>query len=117
LNLTQAISLREEMRIYQLRIYHLRTGSATETYGKIWADQVESLRKYGVETHGIFTSPSKHNAIIALVSYSEAIAPHIAAILDAVCSVCQTDISDFDVRQIIRGDDLLLQPLPASRLH
>ena len=37
------------MRIYRRRIYHLRTGSVTEAHGKIWADQVQSLRKHGIE--------------------------------------------------------------------
>jgi hypothetical protein len=117
LNLAQAILLGEEMRIYQLRIYHLRTGSATEAYGKILAKQIENLREYGIETHGLFTSPSKHNAIIALVSYSEAMTPHIAAMLDAICSVCKSDMTGFDAAQIIRGDDLLLQPLSGAPLH
>jgi hypothetical protein len=117
LNLAQAIPFREEMRIYQLRIHHLRTGSATEAYGKIWAEQIESLREYGIETHGLFTSPSKHNAIIALVSYSEAIAPRVAAMLDAICSVCKSDMTGFDAAQIIRVDELLLQSLPGAPLH
>jgi hypothetical protein len=105
------------MRLYQLRIYHLRTGSATEAYGKIWTEHVNSLREYGIETHGLFTSPSKHNAIIALVSFSETTAPHTTAILDDICSVPTTRLSCFDQWQIIRGDDLLLRPLPASPLQ
>ncbi len=105
------------MRIYQLRIYHLRTGSATKAYGKIWTEHVKSLLEYGIETHGLFTSPSKHNAIIALVSFPDTAAPHTTAILDDICSVPTTELSGFDPWQIIRGDDLLLRPLPASPLQ
>jgi hypothetical protein len=44
------------MRTYQLLTYHLRTPEATKDYAMVLVDHIESLRHYGIETHGIFTS-------------------------------------------------------------
>jgi hypothetical protein len=105
------------MRIYELRTYHLRTKVATEAFARIWGDHVHSLGKYGIEVHGVFTSPSKHNAVIALISYSGAIDQQKTANQFIAASEFRADMAGFNEGQIIRRDDLVLSPLPASPLQ
>src|ERR1035441_349899 len=105
------------MIIYELRTYHLRTRTATEAFGRVWVDHVESLRKYGIEIHGVFTSPSKHNAVIALVSYVEAIDQQKTENQFVRATEFRADMAGFDEGQIIRRDDLLLHPLQVPTLQ
>ncbi|WP_158822516.1 NIPSNAP family protein [Granulicella sp. S156] len=105
------------MRTYQLLTYHLRTPKAAKAYGQILADHMEGLRFYGIETHGVYASPSQHNALIALVSYSSEVTPEITVTeyLDGAKLWAQR--AGFDLNQIIRADVMLLNPFSLSLVH
>jgi hypothetical protein len=104
----------QTMRTYQLLTYHLRTPEATKAYGTALANHIGSLRHYGIESHGIFSSPSRHNTVMILVSYLSRPEPGFTA-KEYFSSVnFRNDIGPFDFDQIIRGDDILLNPFSVS---
>lgn len=102
------------MRTYQLLTYHLVTARAMSDYGAIMAKHIESLRTYGIETLGIFTSPSRHNQVLALVSYAKGTDPTLSAKQYFTSPDFRVDSADFDWRQVIRREDIMLNPLYAS---
>jgi len=102
------------MRTYQLLTYHLRTIEATRNYGAIMAEHIESLRIYGITTHGIFTSPSRYNSVLALVSYPEGTDPTQTANNYFSSADFRTDFASFDWSQFIRKENILLDPLYAA---
>lgn len=58
--------------MYQLRIYTLASKEAAEIYSTFhWKKHVESLKKYGIVTHHVFTdaTDSDKPRVYALVSY------------------------------------------------
>lgn len=102
------------MRTYQLLTYHLRTPEATKAYGTALVNHIESLRQYGIESHGIFTSPSRHNSVMILVSYLCRPEPGFTAKEYFSSLDFRKAIGPFDFDQIIRGDDILLNPVSLS---
>jgi len=99
------------MRTYQLITCHLLTAEATKNYGGIIAKHIESRRVYGIETHGVFTSPSRHNQVLALVSFPEGTDPASASSKYLSSANFHTDFADFDWCQVIRKEGILLNPL------
>jgi hypothetical protein len=80
-----------------------------------WFEYIEYLSGWGIETHGVFRSQSRPNAIIALMSYEVDSEP--LALSDGASMEFLIGLAGVDIKQIIRSDDLLLQPLPSSRLQ
>jgi len=102
------------MRTYQLLTYHLRTPDATRAYAQILVDHIRGHRLSGVATQAIFTSPSRHNAVIALVCHSGDTALE-ASTAEYVANVkLRAERVGFDFSQIIRADNILLDPFTSD---
>jgi hypothetical protein len=102
------------MRTYQLLTYHLITAEATKNYAGLMAKHIENLRTHGIETHGVFTSPSRYNQVLALVSYIEGTDQALSASGYLSSPDFRTDFTGFDWRQLIRKEDIVLNPLYAA---
>ena len=104
------------MRKFELRTYHLRTDEAAVTYLPHWKLHIKSLKRFGVETHAFFSSPSAPRDVVALISFAENVNPEIVTQEYMQSDDFKHDMTGFDVSQIECVDTLLLFPGEGSPL-
>ena len=104
--------------MYQLRIYTLRTVEALEQYATVhWARHIPSLRSFGVTTHGIWTQhDTGAHRLLALISYPDGADPTEVTTAYMASPGFAADMVGFDVGDIVRVENLLLNPSEASPL-
>lgn len=103
------------MKTYQLRTYHFRSSESLRMIAERWHEYVGHLQASGVQTHGLFRSHSRPNAIIVLLSYEDTTAPETLTPEASIAFLAA--LAGVDSKQIIRADDLPLEPLPLSPLQ
>lgn len=104
------------MRAYELRTYTLSSAHAAETYKAIWIKHIESLKAFGVTTHGVFTVPDAPNRIVALVAYPEGADPAEAGGRYMASDLFKADMAGFDPSGFVSVETTLLTPVPFSPL-
>lgn len=104
--------------MYQLRVYTLRTAEAFEDYATVrWPRHIDSLRAFGVTTHGIWTDhDADAHRLIALISYPEGADPIEVTTAYMASPELAADMDGFDVSNITNVEDILLGPTAASPL-
>jgi hypothetical protein len=104
--------------MYQFRTYTLRTAEALEDYATAhWPRHIDSLRAFGVTTHGIWTDhDTDAHRLVALISYRDGADP--AAVTSAYMASpgFKADMEGFDVSNITNVEERLLDPTAASPL-
>jgi hypothetical protein len=98
------------MPIYQLRTYHLASPGAMADYLPRWQPHIESLRAFGVETHGFFSVPTDPCAVIALVSYADGTDPDAIIRAYMASDAFKADMAGFDMSQMRQVETLMLRP-------
>ena len=104
------------MRKFELRTYRLRTEKAAAIYLPHWKLHIESLKRFGVETHAFFSVPSEPRNVVALISFSEQVDPETVTQNYMKSDAFKADMAGFDIAQIEGVDTLLLTPGNGSPL-
>lgn len=104
------------MTSYELRTYTLASAQAAELYKAIWIKHIESLKAFGVTTHGVFTIPDAPNKIVALVAYPEGVDPAEATRRYMGSDLFKADMAGFDFSNFVSAEPTRLIPAPFSPL-
>ncbi len=105
------------MNIFELRTYTLKTAEAAETYRAIWIRHIESLKAFGIVTHGVFTVPDAPTQVIALVAYPDGTDPEQTGALYMASDLFKADMTGFDVQNFLSVETKLLAPESFSPLR
>ncbi|WP_370677719.1 NIPSNAP family protein [Pleomorphomonas sp. PLEO] len=104
------------MKTFQLRIYTLKSAQAAEAYRAIWIKHIESLKAFGITTHGVFTVPDAPTKVIALVNYPQGSDPAIESDRYMTSDLFKADMVGFDFSNFVSVETTLLAPEPCSPL-
>ena len=104
--------------MYQFRIYTLRTAEALQIYATThWPRHISSLQAFDVTVHGIWTD---HDAgthrLMALISYPPGADPVAVTTAYMASAEFAEDMEGFDVSNIVKVEELLLDPIALSPL-
>jgi hypothetical protein len=84
------------MTTYEMRIYTLKSAEAATAYRDIWIKHIESLKTFGIVTHGVFTVASDPAKVVALVGYPEGVDPKAASDRYMASDLFKADMAGFD---------------------
>ena len=97
-----------DKKLYQLRTYYLADLKSAETYYKIhWKRHLISLPKFGINVEKVFYSKEEPK-VIALVYYDEGINAKEANEKYMKSQELRDDMEGFDMKKIIKVDELFL---------
>ncbi|MBS1166634.1 MAG: family containing protein [Proteobacteria bacterium] len=105
------------MTIYELRTYTLKSAKAAETYRAIWIKHIESLKAFGITTHGVFSVPSDPTKVVALVAYPEESDPVQVGGHYMASDLFKADMAGFDFSTFASVETTLLAPETFSPLQ
>jgi hypothetical protein len=106
------------MRIFELRVYRLRTKAALDFYaGTVYPRHLHNFGLFGVEAHGLWTAKADeaHRAFV-LVSYREGDDPGEVAQRYIQSPEAADDARGFDVADILGVESTILVPSTSSPL-
>lgn len=104
------------MSTYELRTYTLKSAASAEIYRAIWVKHIESLKAFGITTHGVFSVPGDPTKVIALVACPEGEDLVELGRRYMGSDLFKTDMADFDYTEFVSVDSLLLNPTDFSPL-
>jgi NIPSNAP len=105
------------MKTYEIRTYTLKSPEAAVAYSAIWIKHIESLKSFGITTHGVFTLPSDPTKVVALVNYADGTDPKTASDLYMASDLFKSDMADFDFSTFSSVEATLLHPQSFSPLQ
>ncbi|MCM2441838.1 NIPSNAP family containing protein [Agrobacterium vitis] len=105
------------MKIYEMRIYTLKSAEAATAYRKIWIKHIESLKAVGITTHGVFTVDGDPNKIVALVNYPEGADPKEVSDRYMTSDLFKEDMTGFDPAWFSSVEAIPLAPEACSPLQ
>ncbi|CAN2536244.1 hypothetical+protein [Methylocapsa aurea] len=105
------------MTTYEMRIYTLKTAEAAAAYRKIWIKHIESLKAFGIVTHGVFAVASEPTKVVALVDYPEGVDPKAASDRYMASDLFKADMAGFDLAWLSSVEATLLTPETFSPLR
>jgi len=105
------------MRAFELRTYTLKSIRAAEVYRAIWIKHIESLKAFGIITHGVFSVPDAMTKVIALVSYPEGSDPEEVGTRYMASDLFKADMAGFDFSDFISIEATPLAPETFSTLR
>jgi hypothetical protein len=105
------------VNIYEMRIYTLKSDEAATAYREIWIKHIESLKAFGVVTHGVFVVASDPAKVVALVSYPEGTDPQAVSDRYMASELFKMDMAGFDVTSFSSVEATLLIPETFSPLQ
>ena len=94
---------RKATKVFELRIYTLTSAAAVDAYAEVhWPLHVASLRRFGIETRGVWTSPEPDvHRLYALVSYPADADPGAVTVEYMSSPDFRTDMEGFDIANIV----------------
>lgn len=103
----------------ELRTYTLVDADALDRYvSNFWPLHIQSLRKYGIIVHGVWTEHESDGArVVALVGYAPGDDPAQLAETYRRSPDFALDHEDFDVELIASMHAVVLDPIPSSPLR
>lgn len=103
----------------ELRTYTLTDDDALQRYvSAFWPRHIESLRKYGITVHGVWTDPgSAGRRVVALIGYPPGSDPLELAQSYGASVDFDDDHADFDISLITSTHTIVLDPIPSSPLQ
>lgn len=104
--------------MYQLKTYTLRTSEALQQYATVhWPRHIVSMPQFGASVHGFWTDhEAGAHRLIALLCFREGVDPDEFLAAYAVSPELAADMEGFDISDIVRVEDLLLDPVAGSPL-
>lgn len=105
------------MNTYEMRVYTLKTAEAAAAYREIWIKHIESLKAFGIVTHGVFAVASDPVKVIALVSYPEGADPKADTDRYMASDLFKADMAGFDFAAFSSVEATLLIPETFSPLQ
>lgn len=105
------------MKTYEIRSYVLKSAEAAAAYRQIWIRHIESLKAFGIVTHGVFVSESYPMTVVALVSYPEGADPKAASDRYMASDLFKADMAGFDLSWFSSVGATLLTPETFSPLQ
>jgi hypothetical protein len=107
------------MRIFELRVYKLRTKEALNFYiNQIYPRHLNSFPRFGIEAHGFWTAKEDvEPRLFVLASYAAGEEPGEVARRYMQSTEFAEDITDFDVSNIIDVESTILTPSTGSPLQ
>jgi hypothetical protein len=105
------------MKTYEMRIYTLKSAEAATAYREIWIKHIESLKAFGIVTHGVFTVASDPAKVVALVNYPEGVDPKAASDRYMASDLFKEDMAGFDFTWFSSVEATLLIPESFSPLQ
>jgi hypothetical protein len=105
------------MSTFQLRTYTLKSPEAAEIYRAIWIRHIESLKAFGITTHGVFSVPDDPAKVIALVAYPEGSDPAHEDKRYMASDLFKADMVGFDFSTFGSVETTLLAPESFSPLR
>jgi hypothetical protein len=105
--------------MFQLRIYTLRSAEALQRYATVhWARHLATFTTFGITTHGVWTERSDDaNRLFALIHYPPGTDPDQLTHHIMTGPEFATDMSGFDVDDIVDVQTTLLDPTSFSPIH
>ncbi len=104
------------MRKYQLRTYRLRTKETAVAYLPHWVLHIESLKSFGVETHGFVSVPATPQKRRCAHQLRRECRPEAITQQYMQSDGLKTDMAGFDGSQMEGVETLLLIPGGGSPL-
>ena len=106
------------MRIFELRVYKLRTKEALDFYREqIYPRHLSSFPLFGVQAHGFWTAKEDvEPRFFVLASYAPGEEPREVVRRYMQSTEFADDIIDFDVANIVDVESTILIPLTSSPL-
>lgn len=103
----------------ELRTYTLADEQALQRYvSSFWPRHIQSLRKYGITVHGVWTEPDPGVLrVVALIGYPPGSDPLRLAEKYASSPEFVDDHRDFDVSSIRSTHTVPLEPIASSPLQ
>ncbi|WP_315703942.1 MULTISPECIES: NIPSNAP family protein [unclassified Bradyrhizobium] len=105
------------MKTYEIRTYTLKSAEAATAYREIWTKHIESLKAFGIVTHGVFTVASDPAKVVALVNYPEGVDPKVATDRYMASEMFKADMAGFDFAWFCSVEATLLIPETFSPLQ
>jgi hypothetical protein len=105
------------MKTYEMRIYTLKSAEAAMAYREIWIKHIESLKAFGIVTHGVFTMASDPVKVVALVNYPDGADPKAASDRYMASELFKADMAGFDFAWFSSVETTLLTPATFSPLQ
>ena len=105
------------MSTFELRTYTLKSTQAAEAYRAIWIKHIESLKAFGITTHGVFSLPDAPTKVIAVVAYPEGSEPTEVGGRYMASDLFKADMAGFDFSDFVSVEATLLAPEPFSTLR
>lgn len=105
------------MKTYEIRTYTLKSADAAAAYSAIWIKHIESLKAFGIVTHGVFTVPGDPTKIVALVNYPEGVDPGEATRRYMASDLFKADMAGFDFASFASVEATPLTPQTFSPLQ
>lgn len=105
------------MKTFELRIYTLKSAEAAKAYVDVWLKHVESLKTFGIVTHGVFTNPADPTKLIALVNYADGDDAQTVTDRYMASDLFKADIAAFDMADFSSVETTLLSPTTFSPLQ
>ena len=104
------------MRIFELRVYTMRTKEALDFYvGTVFPRHLHNFPSFGVEAHGVWTAKADVTPrAFVLVSYAEGDDPGEVAQRYIQSPEAANDARGFDVADILGVESTVLMPAAGS---
>ncbi|MVA25034.1 NIPSNAP family protein (plasmid) [Agrobacterium vitis] len=105
------------MKIFEMRIYTLKSAEAATAYRGIWIKHIESLKATGVTTHGVFTVADDPKKVVALVNYPDGADPKEVTDRYMASDLFKEDMTGFDLAWFSSVEAIPLTPEAFSPLQ
>ncbi|MCK0174222.1 MULTISPECIES: NIPSNAP family protein [Mycobacteriaceae] len=105
--------------MFQLRIYSLRSPQALHRYATVhWARHIATFGEFGITTHGVWIElEGGANRLVALIRYPQGADPEQLTREVMAHPDFATDMTGFDVGEIIDVRAIALEPAPFSPIR
>lgn len=111
---SRGINGRKSINTYEMRIYTLKSAEAAAAYREIWIKHIESLKAFGIVTHGVFAVASDPAKVVALVNYPEGVDPKAATDRYMASEMFKSDMAGFDFAWFSSVEATLLRGPPTT---